>query len=188
MRDDDDADAAAANGEVLWRAADRDAHLRRRIPSAMVTVGAGLALGGLLLAADEHVAAAVVMGCLLLVALPVGVHWVRDSRAVVEVHVVLGERTALRLRKAVGRTVEIPAASVSRVHLVVTPFQEPDSPGAGTAVLHLHIRQGRRFRCRFTGMDDRGHARFQEAWSRVCPAASFTRAARTWPLPSGDYG
>ncbi|MGW7084678.1 hypothetical protein ACWGH2_14405 [Streptomyces sp. NPDC054871] len=187
MRGYEDVDAAGANGEALWRAVDRDAHLRRRMLRAALTVGAGSGVGGLLLAADEPVAATMVMGCLLLVGLPVAVYWLRDSRAVVEVHVVSGDRSVLRLRRAVGRIVEIPAASVNRVHMVTTPFQEPDSPGDGTVVLRLHLRQGRRYRSRFAGMDAHKRALSQEAWSRACPAASFTTGVRTWPLPSGDY-
>ncbi|GAA1914236.1 hypothetical protein GCM10009837_43710 [Streptomyces durmitorensis] len=187
MRKNADVDAAGADGEALWRAADRDAHLRSRILRASVTVVVGLGFGGLLFAAGEQGAAAVITGCVLLVGLPVAVHWLRDSRAVVEVDAVGGDRSVLRLRRAVGGIVDIPAGSVSRVHLVTTPFQEPDTPGDGTAVLHLRTRQGRRYRCRFAGMDRRQRARFEEAWSRACPTASFTTGVRTWPLPSGDY-
>ncbi|MEU5951997.1 hypothetical protein [Streptomyces sp. NPDC047525] len=187
MRKSVDVDAAGADGEVLWRAADTDAHLRSRVLRAGGTVVVGLGFGGLVFASGEQGVAAVIMGCVLLVGLPVAFHWLRDSRAVVEVDAVGGDRSVLRLRRAVGGTVDVPAGSVSRVHLVTTPFQEPDTPGDGTAVLHLRTRQGRRYRCRFAGMDTRRRARFQEAWSRVCPAASFTTGARTWPLPSGDY-
>ncbi|MFC8124160.1 hypothetical protein [Streptomyces sp. NPDC057302] len=187
MREYDDADAVGVDGEMLWRAVDRQAHTGRRVVRAAVTVVVGLGAGGLLLAADEPVTAAVVLGCLLLVGLPVAVHWLRDSRAVVAVHVVPGDRTVLRLRRAGGGVVELPAADVGRVHLVTTPFQEPDSPGDGSVVLHLHTRQGRHYRSRFAGMDTRKRAHSQETWGRVCPAASFTTGVRTWPLPSGDY-
>ncbi|MER5252470.1 hypothetical protein [Streptomyces sp. NPDC002855] len=192
MREYEDVDAAGTDGEALWSAADGETHLRRLL-GAVATTMAGLGFGGLLLAADEPVAAAVIAGFLLLIGLPMVVHWLRESRAVVEVHVVSGDRSALRLRRAGGGTVELPAASVSRVHMVTTPFQEPDTPGDGSVVLHLYIRhdphsrQGRRYRCRFAGMDTQRRARSQEAWSRVCPAASFTTGVRSWPLPSGDY-
>lgn len=172
--------------DALWHAVDRESHVRRRMLRATVTVGVGLGVGGLLLAGDEPLVAAVVMGCFLLVGLPVAFHWWRDSRALVEVHVVSGDRSALRLRRAGGRTVDIPAVSVSRVHMVATPFLEPDSPGDGTVVLHLHTRQGR-YRSRYASMNARKRARSKEAWNRVCPAASFTTGVRTWPLPSGDY-